>query len=125
MIKALSQILSPGMEGDRSLCPVRAIRFYMDRTKSVRKDQKKFFIAYTEPGHSKELCQGTISSWLKRTIILAYGLASTETCQVHRVKAHDVRGMAASWALHKKAPLEGIMRACHWKAHNTFTQFYL
>ena len=42
-----------------------------------------------------------------------------------KVKAHDVRGLAASWALHKGVAFEDIMSSCHWKSHNTFTQFYL
>ena len=42
-----------------------------------------------------------------------------------KVKAHDVRALAASWAFHKGVAFEEIMEACHWRSHNTFTNFYL
>ena len=41
------------------------------------------------------------------------------------VKAHDVRAFAASKAFQSGVSLEQILSACHWKSHNTFTQFYL
>ena len=44
---------------------------------------------------------------------------------LHQVKAHDVRAFAASKAFQSGVSLEQILAACHWKSHNTFTQFYL
>ena len=44
---------------------------------------------------------------------------------LHQVKAHDVRAFAASKAFQSGVSLEQILSACHWKSHNTFTQFYL
>ena len=44
---------------------------------------------------------------------------------MHQVKAHDVRAFAASKAFQSGVALEHILSACHWKSHNTFTQFYL
>ena len=41
------------------------------------------------------------------------------------VKAHDVRTFAASKAFYEGVSMDQIMQACHWKAHNTFTRFYL
>ena len=67
----------------------------------------------------------TVSSWLKTTILLAYSSASQEDRQVTGIKAHQVRAMAASWALQNKASIEDIMKACSWKSANTFTSFYL
>ena len=44
---------------------------------------------------------------------------------MHQVRAHDVRAFAASPAFQGGVSLEQILSACHWKALNTFTQFYL
>ena len=44
---------------------------------------------------------------------------------MHQVKAHDVRAFAASKAFHSGVSVEQILSACHWKLHNTFTEFYL
>ena len=55
---------------------------------------------------------------------MAYNLLPKEELEAIKVKAHDVRALASSWALHKGVAFEDIMRACHWRYHNTFTQFY-
>ena len=49
----------------------------------------------------------------------------TRKLDLHQVRAHDVRAFAASQAFQGGVSLEQILSACHWKAHNTFTQFYL
>ena len=124
VVKALSRILSPRMEEDRVLCPVRALRFYLDRTKDMRGERKRLFIAFKK-GYTKDICKSTVSSWLKKTIVLTHELASKDTCQLVGVKAHDVRAMASSWALQKSVSMDGILAACRWKNHSTFTQYYL
>ena len=48
-----------------------------------------------------------------------------EAHTLHQVKAHDVRAFAASKAFQSRVSLDQILSACHWKSHNTFTQFYL
>ena len=45
-IKALTKILGADMQEDRSLCAVRALRYYLKNTKDLRKQRKKLFIAY-------------------------------------------------------------------------------
>ena len=58
-------------------------------------------------------------------MILCYELSDKEAHSLHQVKAHDVRAFAASKAFQSGVSLEQILLACHWKSHNTFTQFYL
>ena len=67
----------------------------------------------------------TISSWIKQTVILCYELSDQEALTLHQAKAHDVRAFTASKAFQSGVSLEQILSACHWKSHNTFTQFYL
>ena len=40
-----------------------------------------------------------------------------------QVKAHDIRAFAVSKAFYGGVSVDQIMQACHWKAHNTFTNF--
>ena len=42
-----------------------------------------------------------------------------------QVKVHDIRAITASKAFYGGILVDQIMQACHWKAHNTFTNFYL
>ena len=120
--------LAPGLDldllEDRSLCPVRALRIYLDRTKDSRKDKNLLFISMKK-GFRKDISKSTVSHWIKDTIKTCYTLADNETLQVSRVKAHDVRALSASLAFKGGIPLEQILSACYWRSHNTFTNFYL
>ena len=58
-------------------------------------------------------------------LILCYELSDQEALTLHQIKAHHVRAFAASNVFQSGVSLEQILSACHWKSHNTFTQFYL
>ena len=124
VLDALTKSLGPEMQEDRSLCVVRAVKFYLSRTREVRQGRKRLFLAYKK-GHTSDICKNTISSWIRKTVILAYEKSGKEDQQVAGVRAHDVRGMASSWALLKNASIEDILQACSWRSHSTFTRFYL
>ena len=66
-----------------------------------------------------------LSSWLKQTILLCYKQADQQALDLVQVKAHDIRAFAASKAFYGGVSVDQIMQACDWKAHNTFTNFYL
>ena len=57
--------------------------------------------------------------------LLCYELSDHQAHTLHQVKAHDVRAFAACKAFQLGVSLDQILAACHWKSHNTFTQFYL
>ena len=61
---------------------------------------------------------------VKRTILLCYK-ADQQALDLVQVKAHDIRAFAASKAFYSGVSVDQIMQACHWKAHNTYTIFYL
>ena len=62
---------------------------------------------------------------LKQTFLLCYKQADQQSLDLVQVKAHDIRAFAASKAFHGGVSVDQIMQACHWKSHNTFTNFYL
>ena len=76
-------------------------------------------------GFDKDIFPGNMSSWIKQTVILCYKLSDQEALTLHQVKAHDVRAFAVSKAFQSGVSLDQILSACHWKSHNTLTQFYL
>ena len=124
VIPALAPTLDRSLKSDRSLCPVRALRYYLDRTSDFRQNKDLVFVSFKK-GFDKDISPATISSWIKQTVILCYELSDQESHKLHQVKAHDVRAFAASKAFQSGVSLEQILSACHWKSHNTFTQFYL
>ena len=124
VVPALAPTLDKSLKSDRSLCPVRALRYYLDRTSDLRQNKELVFVSFKK-GFDKDISPATISSWIKQTVILCYELSDHQAHTLHQVKAHDVRAFAASKAFQSGVSLEQILSACHWKSHNTFTQFYL
>ena len=119
-IHALTIIVVRLFKEDRTLCPVRSLRYYLDRTTDLRGSQSLLFISFKK-GHTSDIRSATLSSWLKQTILLCYKQADQQTLDFVQVKAHDIRAFAASKAFYGGVSVDQIMQACHWKAHNTFT----
>ena len=124
VIPALKPILDSSLSQDMTLCPVRSLRYYVDKTKDLRDGKHLLFVSFKN-GFSGDIQRATISSWIKQMVILAYQESDLETQKLSRVKAHDVRSMAASLAFKGGVSLEQILGACFWKSHTTFTNFYL
>ena len=123
-IPALTTIVDRQFKEDRMLCPVRALRYYLDRTKDLRGPRSLRFISFKK-GHTSDIRPATLSSWLKQTILLCYKQADQQALDLVQVKAHDIRAFAASKVFYSGVLVDQIMQVCHWKAHNTFTNFYL
>ena len=76
-----------------TLCPVRALRYYLDRTSALRKGKNHLFISFKE-GFDRDIMRATISLWIKQTVSLAYQSSNSDSQDRH-IKAHDVRSMSA------------------------------
>ena len=122
VIPALKPFLNSDLSDDMTLCPFRALRYYLDRTSTQRKGKNLLFISFKE-GFDKDIQRSTISSWIKQTVALAYQSSDSMSDNVH-VKAHDIRSMSASLAFKGGVSLEQVLGSCFWKSHNTFTTFY-
>ena len=61
---ALKPHLDRSFTQDRSLCPVRALKYYLDRTKDLRKNKNLLFVAIEE-GFTRDISRATITSCLK------------------------------------------------------------
>ena len=96
-IPALTTIVDRQFKEDRTLCPVRALRFYLDRTKDLRGSRSLLFISFKK-GHTSDIRPATLSSWLKQTILLCYKQADQQALDLVQVKAHDIRAFASSKA---------------------------
>ena len=123
-IPALTTIVDRQFKEDRTLCPVRALRYCLDRTKDLRGSRSLLFISFKK-GHTSDIRPATLSSWLKQTILLCYKQADQQALDLVQVKVHDIRAFAASEAFYGGVSVDQIMQACHWKAQNTLTNFYL
>ena len=79
VIPALAPTLDRCLKSDRSLCPVRALRYYLDRTSDLRQNKELVFVSFKK-GFDKDISPATISSWIKQTVILCYELSDQEAC---------------------------------------------
>jgi len=127
VIPSLEEFVGPDLPEDALNCPLRAVRQYIKSTAHLRHGKQLLFVA-TVPS-VKEIGTATISSWIKATITLAYQLhgerAPGSKPIQGQVRAHDVRGLASSWAARGCVSMEQIMGACFWKSKDTFISHYL
>ena len=125
-IPALTQIVGQD-DQDRLLCPVRAIKFYLDRTKPLRANRQKpckLFLPY-KVGHSGDVKPPTVSGWIRKTIAAAYENATEEEAKLVSARPHELRALSASWTAFQTVSLDKVLRAAAWRSHTTFTSFYL
>ena len=88
-IPALTTIVDRQFKEDRTLCPVRALEYYLDRTKDLRGSRSLLFISFKK-GHTSDIRPATLSSWLKQTILLCYKQADQQALDLVQVKAHNI-----------------------------------
>ncbi|XP_057713573.1 uncharacterized protein LOC130929952 [Corythoichthys intestinalis] len=113
----------PGEGGSRPelLCPVRALRLYVDSTASFRRSSQ-LFVCYGARGRGSALSKQRLSHWVVDTISYSYQMACRPLPS--GVRCHSTRGVATSWAALKGVPLEDICAAASWSAPGTFFRFY-
>ena len=107
VITALAPTLDRSLKSNWSLCLVRALCYYLDRTSDLRQDKEVVFVSFKK-GFDKDISPVTISSWIKQTLILCYELSDQEAHTLHQVKAHDVRAFAASKVFQSGVSLDPI-----------------
>ena len=98
-IPALTTIVDRQFKEDGTLCPVRALRYYLDRTKDLRGFRSLLFISFKK-GHTSDIRPATLSSWLKQIVLLCYKEADQQALDLVQVKAHDIRAFSASKAFY-------------------------
>ncbi len=103
------------------LCPVRALRYYVDRTQSFRTSDQ-LFVCHGGRQKGNAVSKQKMAHWIVDAITLAYQ-AQVVPCPF-RLRAHSTRSVASSWALARGASLTDICRAAGWATPNTFTRFY-
>ena len=69
IIPDLVTTLDKSLRSDRSLCLVRALHYYLDRTSDLRQNKHIVFVSFKK-GFDKDISPATISSWIKQTVIL-------------------------------------------------------
>ena len=128
VIPALSQIVSSN-EPDASLCPVRAIKWYRQKTldPAIRAGRLRLFVPYRRTRLRREVSKASVSRWITSAIKCSYEAAdtATELRTAANARAHETRALSASWADFNKVSSDQILAAAFWRSHLTFSSHYL
>ncbi|KAI2663794.1 Trigger factor [Labeo rohita] len=114
----------PSSEGDQELsllCPVRALRMYVERSAPFRKSDQ-LFVCFGGRNKGQPVTKQRLSRWIVDAISLAYSSLGLE-CPVG-VRAHSTRGVASSRAWSSGVSMAEICAAAGWASPSTFTRFY-
>ena len=115
-LPAISTLSS--VEEDKVWCPVRALKWYAERTK-LRRTTSSLFVATIAP--HKGVATSTIANWLVECI----KMAGADAILTDRVRAHDTHTVSSSWALLNGASLKESQQAAFWSNSNSFISCYL
>ena len=101
----------------RLCCPVRALRWYIDRSKICRGETKALFITSKKP--YKRAAKSTLASWLVEAI------SHAQRSHSERPRPHSIRAVACTWALARGLSIPEIVNTVAWRTENTFIKTYL
>ena len=130
-VRSLSDFIGD-LPDELLLCPVCALRLYLSRVSSVSPCPRTLFVSPWSP--SQSLSKNAINFFLRGVITRAYSSPSASSSSSSSLpsssstsafRAHSVRGVAASWAFYRNAPLSSILAAATWSSSSVFTSFYL
>ena len=107
-----------GLQEEILLCPVRSLREYLRRISKFVNRPRRLFVSPRCP--SRTMSKNGIS-FLLREVIVQSG-ASSEA--VAALRAHSIRGIAASSAFFKNWSISSVLEAASWKSNTVFTSFY-
>ena len=118
LVKSLSDFAA-GLDDDLLLCPVRALRIYLDRTTSLAPLRHSLFVSPRCP--SRSISKNTISFFLSDVT----SSAGASRPEVGRLRAHDVRSVSTSVAFHRNWSVSAVLDSATWSSSTAFSSFYL
>ena len=101
LVKSLSDFAA-GLDDDLLLCPVRALRIYLDRTLSLAPSRRRLFVSPSCP--TRTMSKNAVSFFLREVI---------HGAEVGTVRAHDIRGVSTSVAFHRNWSVSAVLDAGH------------
>ena len=118
LVKSLADFAA-GLDTDLLLCPVRALRLYLPRARSLSPGRHRLFVSPRRP--SRAMSKNAVSFFL-REVISAAGEARPH---VGSLRAHDVRSVSTSVAFHRNWSVSSVLESATWVSSSVFSSFYL
>lgn len=120
-IPSLSELV--GKEQERFLCPVRALKYYLRRTKDIRGPSDSLWCSVRNP--LRPMSKNAMSFFIRDLISEAHSNISENDLKMCKVKAHEVRAISTSLAYKRNLSLQDIVQATYWRCKSVFALHYL
>lgn len=115
-------ILGPEEE-ERVVCPVRALGYYLDKTKKIRGPSSNLWWSVKNP--SWPLSKNALLSFLRDFITKAHSRIQEDILPNCKVKAHDIRVVTTLFTFRHNMSLSSILQSTYWKCKSIFMSYYL
>ena len=101
------------------MCPVRALRIYLKRTKGLSRHSSGLFVSPRCP--TRTISKNAISFFLREVISGAGAIRDSEG---QSLRAHSIRGISTSAAFMKNQSISKVLEAATWRSNSVFSSFY-
>ena len=107
------------LEEGALLCPVRALRFYLKRTKGLVSFGSALFVSPSCP--TRSISKNAISFFLREVISDAGAVRGDGGPPL---RAHSIRGMSSSASFFQNWSIQKVLEAATWRSNSVFASFY-
>ena len=118
LVKSLADFAA-GLDIDLLLCPVRALRLYLLRARSLSPCHHPLFVSPRR--HSRAMSKNGVSFFLREVI----SAAEAARPHVGSLRAHEVRSVSMSVAFHRNWSVSSVLESATWASSSVFSSFYL
>ena len=118
LVRSLSDFAA-GLQEELLLCPVRALRIYLDRSASLSPLPRRLFISPRRP--LRALSKNAFSFFLRGVI----HEAEAGRPEVGPVRAHSIMGVSTSAAFHRNWSVASVLDSAMWRSNSVFVSFSL
>ncbi len=105
------------------MCPVKALKIYLDHTREVRGQNRALFVHFVPAKAPRPISKATLGRFLTAAIKEAYFILDREG-EIVSANPHSVRGVATIWAEFARVPPKEICRAATWSGPCSFARHY-
>ena len=125
VVRSFKKLVGTDSE-DRFLCPVRALKVYLRKTREthILKGREKLFLPL-DADSTSELTTVGLKNLLVLAIQESYKAVNAKLGSNFELKVHDLRMLTHSLANASGVSMDTILTSGRWKNKCTFTNFYL
>ena len=119
LLKSLKDFVG-NLEEESLLCPVRALKFYLSKTRDILMRPANLFVS--PRCRQRAITKNAISFFLREAVS---GAGAVRAGEGQPLRAHSIRGVSTSIAFNKNWSVKQVLSAATWRSNSVFASFYL